>query len=82
MSIRPPDPKAERSIVRFFQNNWLFISSTLLLLACSTMLLMSREQGDMLIAINKLRTPFWDAFFKIGTHFAEPIRQRASLRVF
>lgn len=27
----------------------------------------------MLIAINKLRTPFWDAFFKIGTHFAEPI---------
>ncbi|TXF90425.1 phosphatase PAP2 family protein [Neolewinella aurantiaca] len=72
MSTLPPDSKAERSIVRLFRNNWLFIGGTLLYLIYNAIMLLSRNQGDTLVAINKMRTPFWDVFFKIGTHFAEP----------
>jgi len=73
MSSLPPDSQAERSIVRLFRNNWLFISGTLLLIAYNVVMLLGSKQGDTLVAINKLRTPFWDVFFKIGTHFAEPV---------
>lgn len=72
MSTLPPDSKAERSLLRLFRNNWLFISGTLLLLAYNAVMLLNSNQGDTLVAINKMRTPFWDTFFKIGTHFAEP----------
>lgn len=72
MSTLPPDSKAELSIVQFYRNNWIFISGTLLLLVCNAVILLTRNQGDTLVALNKLRTPFWDIFFKIGTHFAEP----------
>ena len=72
MSTLPPDSKAERSLVRLFRNNWLFISGTLLLLLYNAVMLLTHNQGDTLVALNKLRTPFWDVFFKIGTRFAEP----------
>lgn len=72
MSTLPPDSEAERSLFRFCRNNWLFISGTLLLVVFNVLMLLTRNQGDALVAINKLRTPFWDVFFKIGTHFAEP----------
>lgn len=72
MSTLPPGAKADRSLFQFFRNNWLFISGTLLLVVFNVLMLLMHKQGDALVAINKLRTPFWDVFFKIGTHFAEP----------
>ncbi|MFT4687470.1 MAG: membrane-associated phospholipid phosphatase [Neolewinella sp.] len=73
MPTLPPDSRAEHKLIRLFRNNWLFISGTLLLVAYNIAMLLTHNQGDMLVAINKLRTPFWDVFFKIGTHFAEPV---------
>lgn len=73
MPTHSSDSAAERSTVRFFHDNWLFIGGTLLLMACSMVLLSRYAQGDALVAINQLRTPFWDVFFKVGTRFAEPV---------
>jgi len=73
MENLPPEHKAEVSIWRIWRNNWLFIGGTLLFLVLSGAMIATSNQGDTLVAINKLRTPAWDVFFKIGTHFAEPI---------
>jgi len=68
----PSEFKAERTFTRLVRNNWLFFAGTLLLLLYNAAMLATRNQGDTLVAINAGRTPFWDVFFKIGTHFAEP----------
>jgi membrane-associated phospholipid phosphatase len=73
MSNLPPPNKAERSLPRFVRNNWLFLSGTLLLLIYNAVMILSSNQGDTLVAINQLRTPGWDVFFKVSTHFAEPV---------
>lgn len=58
---------------QFLRDNGLFIYGTILLLLISLVLIATFNQGDALIAINKLRSPFWDVFFKVGTRFAEPV---------
>lgn len=68
-----PNGKAELNPVDFIRNNWLFLSVTLLLVVLNCWLLASQNQGDALVAINELRSPVADVFFKIGTHFAEPV---------
>lgn len=60
-------------LYRFFRYNWLFIGGTLLMLLINLGLLATSNQGDALVAINRLRTPEWDVFFKVGTHFGEPV---------
>lgn len=69
----PLPHQAERSFARFVRNNWLFLGGTLLLLIYNAVMLLTSNQGETLVAINRLRTPGWDVFFKIGTHFAEPV---------
>lgn len=73
MENLPPQHKSEAGLWRLWRNNWLFIGGTLLLLVFNGVMIVSYKQGDTLVAINNLRTPAWDVFFKIGTHFAEPI---------
>ncbi|MBC6995397.1 phosphatase PAP2 family protein [Neolewinella lacunae] len=65
--------KVEASPWRFVLNNWLFIGCTCLLLIINAWLLFISKQGDELVFINQYRSPFWDVFFKVGTHFAEPV---------
>jgi len=73
MENLPPEHKAEASLWRLWRNNWLFIGGTLLLLVFNGVMIATSNQGDTLVALNKLRTPAWDVFFKVGTHFAEPV---------
>lgn len=73
MENLPPEHKAETSLWRLWRNNWLFIGGTLLLVLFNAVMILTSNQGDTLVALNKLRTPAWDVFFKIGTHFAEPV---------
>ncbi len=63
----------ESSARQLIANNRLFIIGTFLLVALNLILIAGSNQGDALVAINKFRTPFWDVFFKVGTHFAEPV---------
>ena len=74
-SSSPGNPQiaTERSLWRLMRNNWLFFGATLVFVAVNSYLIATSNQGDALIAINKLRTPFWDTFFKVGTHFSEPV---------
>lgn len=69
-----PDSSANSfaAVLRFMRYNWLFVGGTLLLVLINIGLIATSNQGDALVAINKLRTGNWDVFFKIGTHFAEP----------
>ncbi|MFK8163016.1 MAG: phosphatase PAP2 family protein [Lewinella sp.] len=64
---------AVAAVFRFLRYNWLFVGGTLLILMVNIGLIASSNQGDALVAINKLRTENWDVFFKVGTHFAEPV---------
>lgn len=80
LPVTPPS-KAESSARQLIANNWLFIIGTLLLVTINLVLLANSSQGDALIAINKARTPFWDVFFKIGTHFAEPVAYLAVILI-
>lgn len=73
MDQLPPEHKAESNLWRLWRNNWLFIGGTLLLLVFNAVMILTSNQGDTLVAINQLRTHGWDVFFKIGTHFAEPV---------
>jgi membrane-associated phospholipid phosphatase len=73
MLSEPLQDKIESTPLLFLRHNWLFVAGTFLLLLVNAWLLANSQQGDALIAINKLRSPFWDVFFKIGTHFAEPV---------
>lgn len=61
------------SLSRFLRYNWLFIWGTVLMLVINLGLIATSNQGDALVAINRLRTPGWDTFFKVGTHFGEPV---------
>jgi|GEM_PF-2211666 len=81
MQHLPPEYKAEASLWRLWRNNWLFIGTTLLLLIFNGVMIATSNQGDTLVAINQLRTPFWDIFFKVGTHFAEPVAYAGVLLV-
>ena len=65
--------QVESSFSSLLRNNWLFISGTMLLLLINGYLWGTSNQGDTLIAINQLRSPFWDTFFKLGTQLAEPV---------
>ena len=56
----------------FFRRNWLYLTGTLIFILVNLGFVLTGNQGDTLIAINKLRSPFWDVFFRIGTKFAEP----------
>ncbi|NJC24948.1 phosphatase PAP2 family protein [Neolewinella antarctica] len=73
MDNLPPDGQAEQEPVSFFRHNWLFLVATLLLVVASLYLLFTSQQGDTLIVINQYRSVFFDYFFKIGTHFGEPV---------
>ncbi|WP_020570760.1 phosphatase PAP2 family protein [Neolewinella persica] len=66
-------PNSFSAVLRFLRYNWLFVGGTLLLVLANIVLIASSAQGDALVAINKLRTGNWDTFFKVGTHFAEPV---------
>ncbi len=57
----------------FLRRNVLFIGVTILLVACNLYLLSTSQQGDALIAINGLRSTYFDYFFKVGTRFGEPV---------
>ncbi len=69
----PPKQQVESSFSGFVRSNWLFISGTMLLLLINGYFWATSNQGDTLVAINRLRSPFWDIFFKVGTQLAEPI---------
>jgi len=69
----PINEHSETSFGGFVRHNWLFISGTVLLLIINAYLLLTSNQGDALVAINKFRRPFWDTFFKLGTQLAEPV---------
>ena len=69
----PTNQLTETSLTSFARRNLIFILGTLLLLLINAYLLATANQGDALIAINKLRSPFWDTFFKAGTRLAEPV---------
>lgn len=73
MTPLPPEGKAERRPLNFLKNNWLFLVATLILVAGNLYLLFTSQQGDALIAVNGYRRPYLDKFFKIGTHFGEPV---------
>lgn len=73
MPVAADRPTAERSPLRFVKNNWVFLSGATLLVTYQAVVLAGSMQGDTLRAINQHRTPFLDTFFKIGTHFAEPV---------
>jgi membrane-associated phospholipid phosphatase len=66
-------PNSFSAVLRFLRYNWLFVGGALLLVIINLWLIASSNQGDALVAINKLRTEGWDVFFKVGTHFAEPV---------
>ncbi|SEQ05411.1 Membrane-associated phospholipid phosphatase [Neolewinella agarilytica] len=68
-----PNQQVETSFSSFLRNNWLFIGGTMFLLLINGYLWATSNQGDTLIAINRLRSPFWDTFFKLGTQLAEPV---------
>jgi membrane-associated phospholipid phosphatase len=57
----------------FLRANRFFLIGVLLLLSGFLYLVVTNQQGDELIAINQLRTPFWDRVFIVGTQFGEPI---------
>lgn len=71
MPLSPATADANRP--GFFRRNWLFLSGALLFILINLVFVLTGSQGDTLIAINKMRTPFWDVFFRIGTLFAEPV---------
>lgn len=57
----------------FFRRNWIYVAGTLLFVLINIGFILTSNQGDALVYLNSLRTPFWDAFFRIGTKFAEPV---------
>lgn len=57
----------------FLRANRFFLFGVALMLLILLYLVMTNQQGDELIAINKLRTPFWDHVFIAGTQLGEPI---------
>ncbi|OAV45252.1 phosphatase PAP2 family protein [Lewinella sp. 4G2] len=68
-----PQVRTERWPSQFAKQNWPFLVVALLLVLGNSYLLFTSNQGDALIAINQLRRPAYDVFFKVGTHFAEPV---------
>ena len=75
----PPEGRPERRADKFFGNNWLFFLAALVLVLVNLGLVLTSNQGEALVAINRLRSPGWDLFFKVGTHFAEPVAYLAIL---
>ena len=57
----------------FLRANRFFLIGVGLLLVLFLYLLFTNQQGDELIALNKLRTEGWDRFFIAGTKLGEPI---------
>ena len=57
----------------FLRANRFFLIGVMLLLVGFLYLLFTNQQGDELIAINKLRTPTYDRIFIAGTQLGEPI---------
>ena len=57
----------------FLRANWVFLSGTLLLILVNFYLVLTNQQGDELIAINRMRTDRLDRLFITGTQLGEPI---------
>lgn len=57
----------------FLRANRFFLIGVAFLLLGVLYLVLTRQQGDELIAINQLRTPFYDRVFIAGTQLGEPI---------
>ncbi|THH41294.1 phosphatase PAP2 family protein [Neolewinella litorea] len=57
----------------FIRANRFFLLGVLLLILANLYLVLTRQQGEALIAINQLRTPELDLFFINGTRLGEPI---------
>ena len=68
----PTLPPPERHWRTFLRANRFFLTGIVLLLLFNTYLLLTNNQGDLLVSINKLRSPGWDAFFINGTRLGEP----------
>lgn len=81
MAAAPVSERGGFSTLSFLRTNWVFLGGTLGLLLFNLVVWMTSNQGDTLVAINKLRTPFWDVFYKVGTHFAEPVAYAAILLI-
>lgn len=71
MPLTPDDAAVNRS--GFFRRNWIYVTGTLLFILINGWFVYTGNQGDTLVAINKFRSPFLDVFFRVGTHFAEPV---------
>ena len=57
----------------FLRANRFFLIGLVLLILVNFYLVLTRQQGEALIAINQLRTPFFDTVFINGTRLGEPI---------
>lgn len=66
-------PNATVHQTGFFRRNWLYLAGALLFVLANGWFVLTGNQGDTLVAINKLRSPEMDVFFKVGTQFAEPV---------
>lgn len=71
----------EQRFSAFLYANRVFFIGFLLLVALETFLLLTNEQGQLLIAINGNRTEFWDGFFRLTTQLGEPIAYLISIAV-
>lgn len=71
MPLTPDDAAVNRT--GFFRKNWIYLAGTLLFVLINGWFILNGNQGDTLVAINTFRTPLLDVFFRVGTHFAEPV---------
>lgn len=66
----------------FLRANRFFLIGIGLLLLFFLYVVLTNAHGDVLIAINGLRTPTWDTVFIIGTQLGEPIAYLVAIAVF
>ena len=69
----PTLPPPERAWKTFLIANRFFLIGVLLLLLFNVYVLATNNQGDVLIAINKMRRNWSDTLFIYGTRLGEPI---------
>ncbi len=68
----PVLPPPERKWKTFLHANRFFLSGVVLLLLFNAYVLATNNQGDILVAINKMRRPWADRLFILGTRLGEP----------
>ncbi|MEL7162271.1 MAG: phosphatase PAP2 family protein [Bacteroidota bacterium] len=71
--LQPLRRHPERTFRAFLRANRFFLLGIALLLTVQLGVLMTNPQGDMLLLLNKMRQPWADTFFRIGTKLGEPL---------